>query len=227
MDTFNRSVHRIVKLGVIVAIALQLANAVGRFLAHIGERPKANRFGWTNFRARRSQTTGLAVVAKCAFERATFIRKFRVATVDDAKRTGHDAVAAAVTDFVLNKDSFRFGANDRASWTRLKATRCFAMFANVGQKQPSGWIMIAVVQSAGDLMSALFRLFEEHHVPPCRCSERRGVVVGMAGPTDVIGGNMVPFFAGHLAGFATNAKRWVGEKADRHFVFHVSVAALV
>ena len=38
---------------------------------------------------------------------------------------------------------------------------------------------------------------------------------------------MVPFFAGHFAGFASNAHSRIGEKANLDVVTHVSMAALI
>jgi len=38
---------------------------------------------------------------------------------------------------------------------------------------------------------------------------------------------MVPFFAGHFAGFASNAHSRIGEEANLDVVTHVSMAALI
>ena len=80
---------------------------------------------------------------------------------------------------------------------------------------------------ANDLTTFLSILLDEHHVSPRGCAEVTRVVVGIARPNETVVGNVVPFFAGDFAGFATNANGWIGEKADLNIVAHVRVPALI
>src|ERR1700730_3685861 len=80
---------------------------------------------------------------------------------------------------------------------------------------------------AGDLISLLSILFEEHDVPPGRCAEVAGVVVGISGPDESVIGHLIPLFARDLAGFAANANTRVGEEAYLDAILHVGMLSLI
>src|SRR3954454_23781624 len=80
---------------------------------------------------------------------------------------------------------------------------------------------------ADDLASFLSILFDKHHVPPCRRAQMTGVVIGISRPNESVIRDVVPFFAGHFAGFAADADRRVGEETDLNMLLHVGVPALV
>ena len=49
---------------------------------------------------------------------------------------------------------------------------------------------------------------------PGGSAEVSGVIVGVSSPAKPVVRHLVPFLAGDFAGFATNADRGIGEKAD-------------
>jgi hypothetical protein len=80
---------------------------------------------------------------------------------------------------------------------------------------------------ADDLTAFLAILFDKHHMPPRRCAEVTGVVVGIARPNESIIRHMIPFFARDFAGFATDAHSRIGEEPNLNVVMHVRVPALI
>jgi hypothetical protein len=54
-----------------------------------------------------------------------------------------------------------------------------------------------------------------------------GVIIGIAAPNKAVVGNLVPFFARDLAGFAPDADGRIGEEADRGTILDVGVSPLV
>jgi hypothetical protein len=103
------------------------------------------------------------------------------------------------------------------------------MLANVGQEYPAkrifgvGW----KTHRTRDLISFLSILLEKHNVPPRRCAEVAGVVVGISRPGESVIRNVVPFFARDLASFATDANTRVGEEPDFDTILHVRMFSLI
>ena len=131
---------RIVELCVAVAVLLKLVHSFFSTRAEIIQSTKDDRFGWTHFCAGWDESALLSIVTKCTLERAACIGKWLGAAVDHAEWTRNDAVAAAVADIVLHKHGTDLGAHDRAGRAGFEATGFFAMFANVGEKNPAEWI---------------------------------------------------------------------------------------
>ena len=127
----------IVKLHVGVTVFAQLMHTLRRARTQVIEPPKHDRFSRTNFGARRCEAALLSVVAEGAFECAAGVgQRFR-APVNDAKRTGNDAIPAAVANIILYKHRADFGANNRSGGTCFKTTRFLAMLADIGEKYPA------------------------------------------------------------------------------------------
>src|SRR5439155_24391592 len=123
-----------------------------------------DRAGRTRLRARRLQPRLLPVVAEGALEGATIGGP----PVDDAERTGDDAVAAAVADVGLDVDAAEFGAHDGAGRTRLQAAGVLAVLADVGGELPRH--PLRRVAAPAKLRLAL----DELDVPPRGVPERQG-----------------------------------------------------
>jgi hypothetical protein len=70
-------------------------------------------------------------------------------------------------------------------------------------------------------------LFDEHDMPPRRCAEMTGVVVGIARPNETIIRHVVPFLAGDFTRFATDAHSRIGEEPNINVVAHVRMPALI
>ena len=64
-------------------------------------------------------------------------------------------------------------------------------------------------------------------MPPRRCSETAGVVVGISRPDETIVRHLVPFFACDFACFAADAHGGIGEETDLDIFLHAGVPALV
>jgi hypothetical protein len=180
----------------------------------------------------------LSIVAKGAFECAARIRQRLRSTVDHPKRTGDNAVAASVANVILHEDGTDFRSNDRPSRARLQATSFFAVFADIGDEDPAKRIFRLRISDgglrigrqphlAGNLISFLPVLLEEHDMAPRRRSEVTRVIVRVPGPGKAVVWHLVPFFACDFAGFATNANARVGEEPDFHVIVHIGVPALV
>ena len=105
--------------------------------AQIVEPAEDDRFGRANFRARRHESALLPVVTKGALECAARIGQRLRAAIDHAERTGNDAITAAVANIVLHEDGADFRAHDRSGRTGFETAGFFAMFANVGEKNPA------------------------------------------------------------------------------------------
>ena len=80
---------------------------------------------------------------------------------------------------------------------------------------------------ADDLTPFLSILLDKHDMPPGRCANVTGVVVGIARPDETVVRHLVPFFARDLARLAADAHCWVGEKTNFNIFLHVRVPALV
>src|SRR6266576_1513601 len=99
----HRSVDGIVKLRIGVPVFSQLLHTLCRTRAQIIEPPEDDRFGWTNLRACRNESTFLSVVAKRALESAPGAgQRFRP-TINYAERAGDNAISAAIANIVLDQ----------------------------------------------------------------------------------------------------------------------------
>lgn len=232
---------RIVKLRVGVAILSQLLDAPRCSRTQIIEPSKDNRFGRTNFCARWNQSTFLSIVTEGALECPPVVGQRPGAAINHAKGAGNDAITAAITDIVLHKDRTDLGANDRTGRTGFETTGFFAVFANIGEKDPAKRVSVrrtilsatqfalpfksrrqdCVRHRAGDLISLLPILFHEQDMSPRGCAEAACIVVGISAPLETVIGHIVPFFACDFAGFAADANGRISEEANFDVVFHV------
>ena len=130
---------------VVVTALLQLLHASRCTRAQIVEPAKDDRFGRANFRAGRDEPALLSVVTKSAFKCAAGIGQRLRPAIDHAKRTRHDAIAAAIADIVLHENGAGFGPDNRAGRTGFETAGFFAMFANIGQKNPAKRIFAIAV----------------------------------------------------------------------------------
>ena len=64
-------------------------------------------------------------------------------------------------------------------------------------------------------------------MPPGRCAEVTGVVVGISRPRESVIGHLIPFFAGDLASFAADADARVSEEADLDTILDVGMLPLI
>src|SRR6266481_2040241 len=80
---------------------------------------------------------------------------------------------------------------------------------------------------AGNLVSFLSILLEEHDVSPGRCAEMTGVVVRISRPGEAVVRHLVPFFARDFASLAANANARVGEESHFDVVLHVGMLPLI
>jgi hypothetical protein len=121
------------------------------------------------------------------------------------------------------------------------------MLANIRKKNPAKRILVRQTILSGLQSGLLFKvrrqdclrhgadnlatflsiLLDEHDMPPGRCTEMPGVVVGIARPNETVIRHMVPFFARDFAGFATNAHSRIGEEPNLHVVAHVRMPTLI
>ena len=162
-----------------------------------------------------------------------------IAARDDPERAGRDAIRAAVADIALNVDVRELVIDDGACWTRVLARGGDAVLADVAHHQPptgaaavhqlvdgqlvarrrgaeqlvKGQLM-ACRHGVGRIMargpSIRGELLDELHMPPGGAGELGGVVIAVAGPFEAVRRELIPLFAGDLAGLAADADRGVG-----------------
>src|SRR5262249_17145522 len=126
--------------------------------------------------------------------------------LDDAERARADAVATAVAGIRLDHDGVEFRADDCPRRADLEAPRPHAVLADVAHHQPAP---LAPVRA---------ELLDELHMAPVNAVEVPRVLVAVAtqrANAAVRGGQLVPLFAGDLAGLAPDAHRRIGEKPHR------------
>ena len=144
------------------AVAIPCTRSLPRSRSVI-EIAKLNGLRRARLRTCRGQPSFLAVVTERTFERATIVRP----SVDHAKRTGNNAIAATVADIGLHKYGSEFRADDRSRGTCFKAAGVGAVLAHVGEKDPAERIF-----GVGHLRARDLRLLEKQDVPPSRSSQR-------------------------------------------------------
>src|SRR5258708_16600962 len=191
---------------------VQLLHARLRSLSKLADGPKLNRLGRAGFRAGGLHPALQPVVTERALLRGVRNR----VDVDHAERTGRDAVAAPVAGVRLDDDGVELGSDDRARRADFKAGGVGTMLAHVAHHQPS------------PVLPVLGELLDELDVAPMDAIQSAGVVVAV--PTQrvraAVGARqLIPFFAGHLAGFAADADRRVCVEAHR--LWHTASRSLL
>src|SRR5437899_6283282 len=111
----------------LLALGLELHEALVRPLAQFGDRPELDRIRWTRLGAGRLEPDLHPVVAQRAFLRRSLARVH----VDHAEGAGGDAGAAAVAHVRLDDDRVELGANNRARGADLQAPRLDAVLATI------------------------------------------------------------------------------------------------
>src|SRR5258708_2027375 len=117
-------------------------NTLLTFRTKIIKQAEHDGFGWTHLCTGGNQSALLSIVAKCALECAAGVWKWRRSAIDHAKRTRHDAIAAAVTDIVLHEDGANFSTHDRSGRTRFQPTASFPMLPHLAHHNPSEAILV-------------------------------------------------------------------------------------
>src|SRR5579872_405922 len=175
-----------------------------------------------------------AVVAERALPHAAVV----LALVEHPERTRWDAVAAAVTDVLLNHHRPEFGPEQGSRRTDLEAGGVGAVLAHVRGHQPAQAVALLVgvehpmavarrgrglrhVDERRAVRARVERklLLYEGHVAPGVGAQIQRVVVGLAAEPMHRHRDLVPLLARHLAGLAPDADRCVGEEADAAHVF--------
>jgi hypothetical protein len=100
------------------------------------------------------------------------------------------------------------------------------VFANVGQENPAKWIFVQR-RRTDDLISFRTILFQKHDVPPCRCPEVAGIIIGISRPRESVVRHLIPFFARDLASFAADANSRIREEANLNVIVHVGMFPLI
>ena len=160
---------------------------------------KANRTSRAGRGACWSKPAAEPVVAERALMRAAV----GVIELGNAEWTRRDAIATPIAHIVLNYYRPELGAEDSAGRTGIQATCMHAVLADVAEYEPSnsipGWS------------------FDECHMSPCGGTKVDGVVITVSGQREGRRGRvtrqLIPLLACHLARFAANADRRIGEKS--------------
>ena len=154
-----------------------------------------DRVGGARLRARRLHVVEEPVVAEGALPDPAIV----LALVQDAERTGDDAVAASVADVLLHHDRAELGPEERPGRAHVKAAGLGAVLADVGAHEPpeSGVIVVRLQPMVDQLLArrllhprvgrglrdAVDRhlLLDEGDVAPAVGPQVAAVVVGLAG----------------------------------------------
>src|SRR5262249_29390536 len=132
-----------------------------------------------------------------------------LALVEHPEGAGHDAVAAAVADVLLDDDGPELGPEYRAGRADVEASRLGAVLADVGAHQPAEAVGIGMRLEplldkalSGGLLDPRVRgrlldadrhpLLDEGDVPPAVGAQLHAVVVGGAGEPVRLVGHLVP-----------------------------------
>src|SRR5882762_8303052 len=165
-----------------------------RSFSKLADGTKLNRLGRAGFRAGGLHPALQPVVTERALLRSVGYR----VDVDHAERTGRNAVTASIAGVRLDDDGVELGSDDRARRADFKAGGVDAVLADVAHEQPS------------TVLSVLGELLDELDVAPMDAIQPAGVVVAVSTQrvqAAVGARQLVPFFAGDLAGFAADADR--------------------
>jgi hypothetical protein len=205
MRTSDARVDGIIDIRIGHPGGVELRDTPAGAVTELVQRPELDRLGRAGLGAGGNEARLLTVVAERALERAAVVGP----AVDDAERTGYDAVAAAVADVGLYVDAAELRPDDRAGGTRLEAARRLAMLADVGRERPGPPFRRIAAAARHDW------LLDELHMPPGGVAERERVVVRETAPAQPVLGDVVPLLASHFARLAADAERGVSEE-PRH-----------
>jgi hypothetical protein len=172
----------------------------------------------------------LSIVAERALESAACVGHRFWPAINHAEWTGDDTITAAVTNIVLHENGADLSAHNRTSGTSFQAAGFFAMFANVGKKNPPKRIFsVPTARKMGtdNLTSFLPILFQKQNMPPCRCTKPSRIVVRISRPNETVVGYLVPFLARDFARLATDANGRVSKETDLDIFLHVIMPALI
>src|SRR5580704_19154425 len=153
-----------VEIGPALAGPVQLLDSCLRSLPKLAYGSKLDRLGRASLRAGGLHATLQPVIT----ERALLRRVRDRVDVDDTKRTGRDAVPAAIAGVRLNDDGVELGPDDRPGRADVKACGVDAVLAHIAHQQPS-----AVFPVLGELL-------DELDVAPMRAIEPACVVIAVA-----------------------------------------------
>src|SRR3984893_15167816 len=172
-----------------LARPVQLLHPRFRSLSKLAYGAELDRLGRAGFRAGGLHPALQPVVTERALLRSIGYR----VDVDHAERTGRNAVAASIASVRLNDDGVELGSDDRARRADFQAGGVDTVLADVAHEQPS------------TVLSVLGELLDELDVAPMDAIQPAGVVVAV--PTQRVhaavgAGQLIPLFAGDLAGFA-------------------------
>src|SRR5688572_7460265 len=195
-----------VEVSVRYALLLELFDARLRLGLQLVAEAELDRLGGTRFRARRSQPVVQPIVAERALGGGAGV----VVEADDAEGARRDAVAAAVADVLVDVDRAVLGPIDRTGGTGLEAAGLCAVLAHVGHHVPAHAHLVV----AG--------FFDEANQAIALVGEV-GVVLVRPRPFRLLGLELIPLLARHLARPASDAERDVGE--HRHGARHVYPSA--
>src|SRR3954471_24074978 len=218
-----------VELSSIPALGLELLESLFSPCPQLVDLPELDRVGRARLRAGGLVPAFEPVVAERAFPDPAVLLlpedrqvqgrllgrpRRQLTLVEDAERTGWDAVAAAVADVLLHHDRPVLGAEERSGRADVEAGRMRAVLADVGAHQPAKSVVGTRIDPRLVAVEAQRRaLLDEGDVAPRVRSQLGGVVVGLAAPEQPVLRNQIPFLAGDLAGLAADADRRVGEEA--------------
>src|SRR4051812_16945093 len=183
-----------VELSSIPALGLELLESLFSPCPQLVDLPELDRVGRARLRAGGLVPAFEPVVAERAFPDPAVLLlpedrqvqgrllgrpRRQLTLVEDAERTGWDAVAAALADVLLHHDRPLLGAGERSGRADVEAGRMRAVLADVGAHQPAksvvGTRLVAVEAQRRALL-------DEGDVAPRVRSQLGGVVVGLAAP---------------------------------------------
>src|SRR5258708_7186694 len=202
VDAREHLVVGAVEIRPVLAGPVQLLDPCLRSLSKLAYGAELNGLRRTGLRAGRLHATLQPVVT----ERALLRRVRDRVDVDDTKRAGRDAVAAAIARVRLDDDGVELGADDRPGGADLKTRGVDAVLAHIAHQQPSA------------VLTVLGELLDELDVAPMRAIEPASVVIAVAAQrvdAAVGAGQLIPFLAGDLAGLAADAHGRVCVKSHR------------
>jgi hypothetical protein len=121
----------------LASVAEYLHTGLGA-LAELDQVSELDRLGWAGLNPGRLPIVLEPVIAQGALPGSPVV----LATLDDPKRAGGDAVAGAVADILLDDDGAELGAEQASGRTDLKAGGIGAVFADVGGHQPADTVAL-------------------------------------------------------------------------------------
>src|SRR6185436_5092917 len=123
--------------------------------------------------------------------------------LDDAERTGRNAVPAAIAGVRLNHHRIELRSNDGAGGAHLETAGLDAVLADVAHQEPAS------------VPPVLAELLDESHMTPVDAVESARVVVAVAAQRvqpAVGAGQLIPLLACHFARLAADTNGRIGVK---------------